>query len=152
MKTFSQLLLFFLLSLPTVAQTSPAEDEQLIKDLIVNSFQEILSENKQEKLQEYFTDDFLLLEDGEVWDMGVIRSYMEKAAAMERLPERINAFEWIEVKISGDMAWTAYHNTAIFKIDGQVVGEMNWLESASAIRTADGWRLQVLHSTVKDEE
>lgn len=152
MKRNLQIFLFFLLSLQAVAQTSRAEDNQLVKDLIVNAFQEILSDNKQEKLPQYFTDDFLLLEDGEVWNMEIIKGYMEKAAAIDRKPERINSFEWIEVKVSGDMAWTAYHNKAVFKVDGQVVGEMNWLESASAIRTADGWRLELLHSTVKEEE
>lgn len=152
MKRNLKFFLFFLLSLPAVAQTSKAGDEKLVKDLIVNSFQEIFSENKQEKLLQYFTDDFLLLEDGEVWDMKIIRGYMERAAAMDRRPERINFFEWIEVKVSENMAWAAYHNRAVFKVDGQVVGEMNWLESASAVRTADGWRLELLHSTVKEEE
>lgn len=100
------------------------------------------------KFPQYYTDDFILLEDGEVWDLKIIRDVMDKMAGMDKVPERINSFEFLEVKISGDMAWTAYHNKAVFKIEGQEVGEMNWLESATAIRTRDGWRLQMLHSTV----
>lgn len=136
-----------LLQVPVIAQPS-ATDEQQVKDLIIDSFQEILSENKQEKIPQYYTDDFILLEDGEVWDLNIIRDVMDKMAEMDRVPERINSFEFLEVKIAGDMAWTAYHNKAVFKIEGQEVGEMNWLESATAIRTQDGWRLEMLHSTV----
>lgn len=144
-------LLLLMIGIPAVAQVSVTNDEQEIKDLIINSFQEILSENKKEKLGTYYTDDFLLLEDGEVWDMEIIKDYMDKAAAMDRLPERINSFEFREIKIAGEMAWTAYHNKAVFQMDGKKLGEMNWLESATAIRTAEGWKLQMLHSTVIDE-
>lgn len=139
--------MLLLLQFPVIAQPSAA-DEQQVKDLIIDSFQEILSENKQDKIPQYYTDDFILLEDGEVWDLKIIRDVMDKMAGMDKVPERINSFEFLEVKISGDMAWTAYHNKAVFKIEGQEVGEMNWLESATAIRTRDGWRLQMLHSTV----
>lgn len=147
MKYLRPILILLLVSAPVTAQTS-ATDEQQIKDLIINSFQEILSEIQKDKIPEYYTDDFILLEDGEVWDLKIIRDFMDKMASMDRIPERINSFEFFEVKIAGDMAWTAYHNNAVFKMDGQEVGEMNWLESATAIRTTDGWRLQMLHSTV----
>lgn len=149
--TFKFLALFFITTI-TLAQTSIQSDEQKIRELIKDSFQEILSDNKKEKLPEFFTEDFLLLEDGEVWDLEIIKGYMDKAAEMDPMPERINSFDFIEIKISGDMAWTAYHNTAVFKMGEKVVGEMNWLESASAIRTEEGWRLQLLHSTVIETE
>lgn len=147
-----QFLALLFISVSAAAQTSVKTNEEQIKDLIINSFQEILSENKKEKIPEYYTEDFLLLEVGEVWDLEIIRNYMDKAAQMDQLPERINSFDFIKVEISGDMAWTAYHNKAVFKVDGQVVGEMNWLESATAVLTEDGWKLQMLHSTLKEEE
>lgn len=132
---------------------SPAQmEEQKIMDLVTNSFQEILSENKKEELQQYYSEDFLLLEDGEVWDLDKIREMMDMAAEMEKLPERINSFNFIELKIAGRMAWVAYHNKAVFKVDGNIVGEMNWMESAVAIETEEGWKLQMLHSTVIDNE
>lgn len=138
---------------PAVAQNSAETDEQQIKDLIVNSFQDIFSENKREMLEEYYTPDFLLLERGEVWNLEIIKGYMDRAAEMDKIPKRINSFEFLEVKISGDMAWTAYKNKAVFKVGDEVMGEVNWLESATAIRTEDGWRLQMLHSTeVKSED
>ena len=77
---------------------------------------------------------------------------MNKAAEMDRMPERINSFDFIRVKIEGKMAWTAYHNSATFRVNEEVVGEMNWLQSATAIKTDEGWRLQMLHSTVVEDE
>lgn len=128
--------MFIFLTVSALAQTSAGTGEQMIKNLIKNSFQEILSKNKKEKLSKFYTEDFLLLEDREIWDIEIIRGYMDKAAAMDQKPERINSFEFQEVKISGDRAWTAYFNKAIFKVEDKVVGEMNWLESATAIPTA----------------
>lgn len=152
MKRTLQVFLMLLLTASATSQTSEKTEESLIKALITDSFREILSENKQEKLSTYYTEDFILLEDGEVWDLEIIRGYMQKAAERDRLPERINSFEFLEIKIEGKMAWTAYHNNAMFRVDGEVVGEMNWLESATAVLTDEGWKLQMLHSTVVDDE
>lgn len=152
MKTTLKLIFLLLISIPAVAQTSAEKEEKEIKDLIINYFDDILSKNLQNKLADYQTEDYLLLENGEVWDTEIIKAYMDKAAAMEKLPERTNSFDFIEVKVDGDMAWAAYHNNAVFKMDGKKVGEMNWLESATAIRTPNGWRLQLLHSTLVKEK
>ena len=141
-----------LITASATSQTSKEAQESLIKALVRDSFQEIFSENEQEKLSTYYTEDFILLENGEVWDLEIIRGYMQKAAERDRLPDRINSFEFIEIKIEGKMAWTAYHNNAKFQVDDEVVGEMNWLESATAILTEEGWKLEMLHSTVVEEE
>ncbi len=142
----------FFITASAFCQSSAETEEQKIMDLITNSFQEILSENKKEKLQQYYTEGFLLLENGEVWDLEKIRNMMDMAAGMDQLPERVNTFNFIELKISGNMAWIAYHNNAGFKVEGNIVGEMNWMESAVATQTEEGWKLQMLHSTVIKNE
>lgn len=147
MKTTLTILLLFI-SLAAVAQTSTEKDEELLKQLIIDSFQDILSDNKKEKLPDYYTEDFILFENGEVWDLEIIKGYMDQAAGMDNLPQRINSFSFVDIKIYGEVAWLAYHNTARFEIDGEVLGEMSWLESAHAVRNADGWKLELLHSTI----
>src|SRR5690606_13866505 len=121
MKTISTLLLLYLsigyLSIGAVAQTSTGKDEELLKQLIIDSFQDILSDNKKEKLGEYYTEDFVLLENGEVWYLEIIKGYMDQAAGMDNLPNRINSFSFIDIKIYGDAAWLAYHNTARFEME-----------------------------------
>lgn len=152
MKNLFLLIMMLVLCLPLHAQTATREDEELVKKLIIDSFQDLLSDAKIDKIDTYYTRDFLLLEHGEVWTNDSINKYMKMMLKMEKRPERINSFDFIEVKINGDMAWTAYHNTAEFKLDGKKVGEMNWLESASAIKTENGWKLELLHSTRIERE
>lgn len=68
-KATIRFLILFSITAPAFSQSSLETEEKIIMDLITNSFQELLSENKKEKLQEYYTDGFLLLENGEVWDL-----------------------------------------------------------------------------------
>lgn len=153
MKNLLLLSIILLFCLPPLhAQTATREDEVLIKKLIIDSFQDLFSDARTEKIDTYYTKDFLLLEHGEVWTNDSIKKYMNRMQKMENRSKRINSFDFIIVQIKGDMAWTAYHNTAEFERDGKKVGEMNWLESASAIRTEDGWKLEVLHSTRKERK
>lgn len=139
------------LALTAVGQNSQKTHEDQIKDLITNSFQKIFSNMDPQALETYCTQDFLLLETGEVWDMAKMRNYIKRASEQRTQVKRINYFDFIEIKIEGKMAWVAYYNKAEFKSGDEIVREMNWLESATAILTEDGWKLQLLHSTLVKE-
>ncbi len=126
----------------------PSTSEQEIQQLIIDSFEEIWSGWSPAKIPGFYTEDFLLLEAGEVWDNEKIAQTLERATSNgKQTPVRTNSFDFIEVKLSGNTAWIAYHNYAEFNVDGQVTRKMHWLESATAIKTAAGWRLDMLHST-----
>jgi len=64
----------------------------------------------------------------------------------------VNSIEFIEIKVTKGMAWIAYKNEAIFSIDNKIVRKAYWLESATAILTENGWKLEMLHSTVTKKE
>lgn len=150
MKKAFQILILFM-ALTATGQHSEKNGEEQIKELIEDSFQHIFSDLDVQALETYCTEDFLLLETGEVWDMEKMRNYVKQAAEHQSQVIRINSFDFIEIKIEGDMAGVAYHNKAEFKQGAKVLREMNWLESASAIRTTEGWKLQLLHSTIAKE-
>lgn len=152
MKKILQLVIVLCFSITATAQSTPNDDAELIKQLITDSFQDIFSDFKIESVEDHLTPEFLLLEHGEVWDVKKLTGYMERGKARGGVVKRINSFEFIKVEIKDGMAWTAYHNTAVFEQDGVILREMNWLESASAILTNDGWKLQMLHSTRIEEE
>lgn len=144
------LILFaFLFSTTAFSQSS---DQLQVEQLIQNSFDEIFSNYEVDKLIDFYTEDFLLLEQGEVWDMAIIRDYLTKAKSNLNPPTRTNRFEFIKTDVEGDRAWVAYHNYATISREGQVLREIYWLESATAIRTTNGWRLDMLHSTRVDQE
>ncbi|OEY72323.1 DUF4440 domain-containing protein [Salegentibacter salarius] len=150
MKRIFQFLIMFM-GITAMSQNSELNKEDKIKELISNSFQKIFSDLDPEALDTYCTQDFLLLETGEVWDMKRMRNYLDRASEQESKVVRFNSFDFIEIKIEGKMAWVAYHNKAEFKSGEEVVRELNWLESATAILTEEGWKLQLLHSTIAEE-
>ena len=139
------------MGITVMSQNSEMKKEDQIKELISNSFQKIFSDLDPQALDTYCTQDFLLLETGEVWDMNKMRNYLDRASEQESKVIRFNSFDFIEIKIEGKMAWVAYHNKAEFKSGEEVVRELNWLESATAILTEEGWKLQLLHSTIAEE-
>ncbi|EAZ79351.1 nuclear transport factor 2 family protein [Algoriphagus machipongonensis] len=146
MKKLLILGLFIFLGSPSFSQTQQEEIE-IIEVLIQESFDSLFSAFNSEKIENYYTEDFLLLEDGEVWNNKIIKEYFDNAIKKQPIPTRVNKFEFIETKVDGDMAWTAYHNYAKISRDGEVIREVHWLESAVAVKTAAGWKLKMLHST-----
>lgn len=145
-------LLILLFTIPTFAQSSKPSDKQQVQELIQDSFDAIFSEYDANQLGDFYTSDFLLLEHGELWDMAFIRDYLGKAKSNPNPPTRTNRFEFIKTVVEGDRAWVAYHNYATITQNGQIVRELYWLESATAIRTDKGWRLDMLHSTRADKK
>ena len=139
------------MGITVMSQNSELKKEDQIKELISNSFQKIFSDLDPQALDTYCTQDFLLLENGEVWDMNKMRNYLDRASKQKSKVIRFNSFDFIEIKVEGKMAWVAYHNKAEFKSGEEVVRELNWLESATAILTEEGWKLQLLHSTIAEE-
>ena len=139
--------LFLILLVLSFQVNAQSTEEEQLKNLIQDSFDEVLSDLNLDAIPKYYTDDFLLLEVGEVWDMERLTSEL-RSANMQGM-KRVNEFDFIELKISGDTAWIAYHNDATFKKDGETLQVIRWLESATAVKTEEGWRLDMLHSTRK---
>jgi hypothetical protein len=130
------------------AQTSSSKQETLeIHQLIQESFDSLFSGYHADLVERYYSPDFLLLEQGEVWDMDFIKTYLGDRNKNPNPVTRTNRFEFIKTEVFGNRAWVAYHNWATFTKVGTAPREVYWLESASAIRTSEGWRLELLHST-----
>lgn len=147
-------LIFLLLLFHTGAfsQNLASSDENQIQNLIQNSFDELFSNLDAEKMSDFYTDDFLLLEQGEIWDKAIIMGYFERASQNPNRPKRTNRFEFIQTKVDENRAWVGYWNFATITRAGQVVQEIKWLESATAVKTEKGWRLDMLHSTRVEKE
>lgn len=145
-KLISTIVMVFFTTL-SFGQVSNEADKKLIKNLVIESFDEIWSKLNSKNIEKYYTKDFLLLENGEVWNNDTIANYLDKALLDKPNPIRINTIEIIDTKVTNKTAWVAYHNYATFSIDGKIVFKAHWLESATAILTDKGWKLDMLHST-----
>lgn len=147
MKRLNPMILMIFCATISFGQNTIETDKSYIKNLIIGSFDEIWSELNSKNIDKYYTKDFLLLENGEVWNNDSISDYLDKAVLKKPIPNRVNTIEFIEVKVSKGMAWVAYKNQATFALNNEIIRKIHWLESATAILTENGWRLEMLHST-----
>ena len=134
---------------PQKAEQQPITEEeiQIAKDLIQGSFDDLWAGVDSTKISKYRTDDFIILEQGEIWDNDRIKEYMRKQLARADRPQRTNRMEYISIEKYGESIQIAYYNFAEFTQADTLVGQAKWLESALAVSTKDGWKLKMMHST-----
>ncbi len=147
MKRLNFIILMMFFTTISFGQVSNETDKTRIKNLIIESFDEIWSKLDAKNIDKYYTKDFLLLENGEVWNNDSIKNYLDNAMLRKPNLKRMNTIEVIEIKIANKMAWIAYQNYATFSSDNKIIRKAQWLESATAILTENGWKLEMLHST-----
>lgn len=152
MKKINTIILALCFTTLSFGQSALKPEESQLKALIIKSFDDIWSALNSKNINKYYTQDFLLLENGEVWNNDTIAQYLDQAALKKPMPTRVNSIEIIDVKVSNGTAWIAYKNHAVFTVDHKIIRKAYWLESATAILTENGWKLDMLHSTrVKNE-
>jgi hypothetical protein len=147
MKRLNFIILMMFFTTISFGQVSNETDKTRIKNLIIESFDELWSKLDAKNIDKYYTKDFLLLENGEVWNNDSIKNYLDNAMLRKPNLKRMNSIEVIEIKIANKMAWIAYQNYATFSSDNKIIRKAHWLESATAILTKNGWKLEMLHST-----
>ncbi len=136
---------------PKEQSITPAEI-QIAKDLVQGVFDDIWSARDSTRLLDYHTQDFVILENGEVWDNARIKKFMRDQMSRQNRPDRINKMDYISVDKYGESIQLAYHNHADFIRNDSLLFEGNWLESALAVKTEKGWRLKMMHSTWVNKE
>ena len=110
----------------------------------ISKFFDGLSWIDADRLKAYTTADFLLLEDGEVWNMDTL---ITKISSRKNSGiRRVNSFRFIQTEQSGTIAWVSYHNRADFSLD-EKKQTVKWLESAVLRKENGRWKIQLLHST-----
>ncbi|WP_020535611.1 nuclear transport factor 2 family protein [Lewinella cohaerens] len=153
--------LFFLLALCSCQPTTPSADsviettveeitpEEAIQQLVIDAFDQVWSALDTNSLARLHTEDFLLLEHGEVWTNDTIINYQRNAMAgmIEQGYVRTNHMEFLTTGANSELAWTTYHNYGTWTVGKDTTGQAHWLESAVAVKTAEGWKLKMLHST-----
>lgn len=149
---FALLLSICVLSCNSVENTKSnlkitAEETQIAKDLIQGAFDDLWGGVDSTKISKYHTDDFVILEQGEIWDNDRIKQYMRKQLARSNRPLRINRMDYISIEKYGPSIQIAYYNDADFMQGDSLVNTARWLESALAVPTDEGWRLKMMHST-----
>ena len=123
------------------------DEETTAKALVQGIFDDVWGGLDSTKILNYHTEDFIILENGEVWDNKRIKEYIRQALKRENRSTRINKIEYISIEKHGAAIQMAYHNMADFMQGDSLVGQAQWLESATVIPTSEGLRLHQMHST-----
>ncbi len=127
---------FLFLSGMAVAEDHPAL--QPVKELFA-----AMSKQDGQAMHDQATEDFQLLEHGEVWTM---QKLVEAVQPKGDPYERKNFFKQIQARQEGNVAWLSYWNKAEIRRKSGM-RTVVWLESAVMVKEGDRWKIQLLHST-----
>ena len=148
-KILLSLLFLFIVTTYLNAQTQNSNEQTKIQQTIIQFF-EGFSALDTTIIKQYSTKDFLLLENGSVWNLDTVAVHFNQLK--DRLKggslTRINHLEFIQTEVKGNSAWVAYNNTADITYDNVQKRKLQWLESAFLVKEGKDWKIGLLHSTV----
>ena len=136
--------LLLLLSFQLLAVCLFAQKEKTAIESTIVKFFDGLTDVDSMKLKATTTNDFLLLEVGEVWNMDTLMHKITMSKNPNR--KRVNTFKFIKTEQKNDVAWVSYFNTADISM-GERKQSIRWLESAVLLRQGKEWKIKLLHST-----
>jgi ketosteroid isomerase-like protein len=96
------------------------------------------------KYRALLTEDYLLLENGELLDLAGDLAFLPKP---EEKLRRTDRFEFHQVRVPGDAAWAVYTLRSDITDPKNGPRQREYLESAVFRRSGDRWLVALLHST-----
>jgi hypothetical protein len=142
MKTTFFLIVLLSMGLHSLAQQSPSQKD--IQAFLIRFF-DALSARNDEAVKAEVTPDFILLENGKIWNTD---SLIKATSLYKGLDiKRVNQLDFVKTEQAGNVAWVSYHNKADILFNGrQIIAR--WLESAVLVKVKQAWKIELLHSTV----
>jgi len=137
-KKISLLLLLF-------TQFSFAQTPEIVGvQKVIIRFFDALSVTHIPQMKEEVSDDFILLENGEIWTIDTLANKLSRPKPEGYL--RKNSFDFLSTKIDKNRAYVYYKNTA--EISSKTRNTtIKWLESAILRKEKGRWRMELMHST-----
>jgi ketosteroid isomerase-like protein len=123
---------------------SAGADADAIKQVISDYYDLFFRRLDAQKYRALLTDDYLLLENGEIFDAAGDIASMPKAGDGY---QRSDAFEFRSLQVDGDSACAVYFLRSDVTDRTHGSRHLEWLESAVLRRRDLDWRVAVLHST-----
>jgi hypothetical protein len=134
-------LFFFLLSTQfSFAQTTEKAEVQQV----ITRFFDALSVANIPLMKAEVSDDFILLENGEIWTIDTLANKISRPKPEGYL--RQNSFDFIETKIDKNRAWVYFKNKAEITSKTRNL-TIKWLESVIFRKEKGRWRMEFMHST-----
>jgi len=126
-------------------ETQPAAaDEQAAKQVIADYYDLFYRRLDERGYRALLTDDYLLLENGEIFDANGDIASIPKAGDGYT---RSDAFDFRTVRMLGDTAYVIYFLRSAVVEKTEAARNLEWLESAVLRRSGGRWKVALLHST-----
>jgi ketosteroid isomerase-like protein len=117
----------------------------VLKQLLADYYRLFFVDVDQDKYRALLTEDYLLLEHGDIQDVEQDIAFMPKPVDEYR---RVDAFDFRSLKIYGDTAYAVYVLKSDIRTKKEGATKREWLESMIFRRGNEGrWRIALLHST-----
>jgi len=140
---FRSLVSAWLLAFSTVALAqSPDQENDLARR--IQLFFDDLARLDTAALRHHVSSDFVLLEDGSVWNLDSLNQALAKMIGKPFT--RTNTIEVISTRKRADVVWISYYNTAHITL-AEKKRIIKWLESAVLVKEKSRWKLTLMHST-----
>lgn len=117
-----------------------------------NFFNDIYTQFDKEKLDFYFSEDALIMESGEVFDLHTFGKKIEQMSYQfdEEAKNgytfiRKNDLEFIKCKKHDELLWITMKNSANFKVGETNIAELNYLVSAFLNFEEGNWKIHMFH-------
>ena len=140
-----QLLIFFLFLTTNVFSQENNDSSAIIK-LLINDYKTMVNWDIKSHI-ENCTENYLLVENGEVWDIKKETEYYFKNA--NRVIDRKDFFDIKYVRIYGDLAYAVYNLRSDITENGDLKVK-TWLESTIFRKIKDKWKIELINSTPVD--
>ena len=92
----------------------------------------------------YCTDNYLLIENGEIWNMDNEADGYKKDA--HRVFDRKDYFDFKYIRIFENIAYAVY-NLKSDIVENGILTQKNWNESVIFRKIEDEWKIELIHST-----
>ena len=136
-------LLLLLVILPTILFSQDKSDSISIVKLLKDDYSTMGNWNISKHIQNC-TENYLLIEEGEIWNMEKERKYYIENA--NRTIERKDYFDIKYVRVYGNTAYAVYNLRSDIK-ENSILKVKNWNESAIFRKLKGVWKIELIHST-----
>lgn len=139
--------IFLIITLSWVFCCQSEKEDPKVLEEIVSGYFEALANSDFDKMDALTTSDFIISENGELWNNDTLKKILTNAPIEERLWTLTN-FETRVEKTSGT---TSYDNHGKFKINDSLTHEIEWIETATFKKVDGQWKMSYLQSSIKKE-
>ena len=129
---------------PSAVAAAVADGAAAVKQAVEDFYSVYYVELDKKKYRSLLTDDYLLLENGQIMDADADIALMP---SLDDGYKRIDKFDFGSIKLHGDTAYAVYFLKSEMTDKKNGARSREWLESAILRRSGSHWRVALLHST-----